>query len=186
MARSGMALVLQNLSLFKNLCRSRSIDWLGTRPDRTTVAFIHADEPRRRSHASAEADPDIKDGVYELFYSCDDGGGRGADSLLLVMRQGRLIGADRWGGLVTGRCEFDRPSRRHRFLVELDVPRDGILVTGAPAPCAKQSIELVADLSGAPYNATGMVELFGERISLELLYRGPVPLPPDGRRGTQR
>lgn len=121
----------------------------------------------------------IEDGVYELFYGPD--GSPCFDSLLLVMRRGQLIGADRWGGLVTGRAEPDGRGR-HRFLVSFDIPQGGILATGAVLSSTVQTFELVADLGEAPYKAAGSLDLMGKRISLELVYRGPVPLPRDGRK----
>lgn len=128
----------------------------------------------------------IADGVYELFYSCDSAQAGASDSLLILVRDGRLIGADRWGGLITGHHILDEETGGHRFVVELDVPANGILVTGAQPPAAKRTIELVADLSGAPYNARGRIDLFGAPVSLELVYRGPLALPGDPHRSVER
>lgn len=126
--------------------------------------------------------PNIKDGVYELFYRCPCGPlGSGSDSLLLVMRQGQLLGADRWGGLISGRCRFDEPTGRHHFEVMFDGPPDGVLVTGAAPPATTRTIELVADVAGSG-KASGTVDLFGESVSLELQYCGPLPAPPRSRR----
>lgn len=128
----------------------------------------------------------IKDGVYELFYRCQNQPPHaGSDSLLLVMRQGQLLGADRWGGLISGRCRFDEPSGRHHFEVIFDGPPDGVLVTGAAPPATTRSIELVTDVAGWD-KATGTVDLFGESVSLELQYCGPLPLPTERRQRASR
>lgn len=117
----------------------------------------------------------VRDGVYELFYRCADGDRDHADSLLLVLRQGQLLGADRWGGLISGQCKFDGTTGRHRFSVVFDGPPEGTLVTGQAAPPAAQAIELVTDIADGG-TARGTVELFGQSILLELSYRGPLPL----------
>lgn len=136
-----------------------------------------------RPPTAREIAPNIKDGVYELFYRIEtETQTASSDSLLLVMRQGQLLGADRWGGLISGHCRYDEPTGRHHFEVMFDGPPDGILVTGAAPPANTRTIELVAEAAGSG-KATGMVDLFGESVSLELQYCGPLPAPQRGRRG---
>jgi hypothetical protein len=62
-----------------------------------------------------------------------------------------------------------------------DGPPDGVLVTGAAPPTTTRTIELVADVAGSG-KASGTVDLFGESVSLELQYCGPLPAPPRSRR----
>jgi hypothetical protein len=133
----------------------------------------------RRARVTHEAA--IRDGVYELFYKSQRTADPSWDTLLLIMRQGHLLGADRWGGIIIGTCEFDPSVGRHKFTVTLDVPADGLLVTGAAAPSASQTIEFVAQLNGQTYSTAGTIELFGEAVAVELVYRGPVHLPKSSR-----
>ena len=151
------------------LAECRDVVWSrGTRNDVTTIL------------QNPLVSPAFQDGVYELFYRHDDVSNPSSDSLLLVMRQGQLLGADRWGGLISGHCRFDPSTGRHRFDVVFDAPAHGTLVTGNAPPSAAQPIELVTDVPDTG-RATGTIDLFGASVTLELQYRGPLPLPPTAR-----
>jgi hypothetical protein len=71
----------------------------------------------------------LRDGLYELFYRAEAEPDSGYESLLLALRNGNVLGSDRWGGVFAGRCDFDEGKREHRVQVRLLVPPGGMLVT---------------------------------------------------------
>lgn len=120
-------------------------------------------------------EPMLKDGVYELFYRSDAACDIAFDSLLLALRDGHILGSDKWGGVLTGRCEFDRQSDRHRVHVRLHVPPGGMLVTDDAPRILGAEIDLSLSFSEYSDIASGLVEVGGQPVRVELLFKGPVP-----------
>jgi hypothetical protein len=118
------------------------------------------------------------DGLYELQYRSDLAPGTQSDSLLVALRDGQLLGSDRWGGVFLGRCVFDEGRCRHKFTVQLQVPPGGMLVTDAVprAGGALIDIELdLLDLEAVAETGSGVVVVAGQPIRIELVYKGTVP-----------
>ncbi|MGE5267788.1 MAG: hypothetical protein ACM3L9_10525, partial [Deltaproteobacteria bacterium] len=73
----------------------------------------------------------ISEGLYSITYqSSGDSPERGGDALALV-GDGRLIGADGWGGKFEGTYRFDSARRTYHFHIWLRVPPAGETVTGS-------------------------------------------------------
>lgn len=116
----------------------------------------------------------LRDGLYELHYCSPEEPGDD-DSLLLALRDGRILGSDRWGGVLLGHCVFDAVSRKHKCSVRLQVPPGGELVTGrAPRPDG-DSIDIDADFDDAALSQSGVVDVGGQTVRIELQFKGPVP-----------
>ena len=117
----------------------------------------------------------LRDGLYELFYRVDADPSLGSDSLLLALRDGNILGSDKWGGLLTGRCDFITSADEHRVCVQLHVPPGGMLVTDAAPHSTSRSVAL--DLRFGEYAdlASGLVEVAGQPVRVELLFKGPMP-----------
>ena len=117
----------------------------------------------------------LQDGLYELFYRADAAPGLGSDSLLLALRDGNILGSDKWGGLLTGRCEYLIGPLEHHIHVQLYVPPGGILVTDdtpLPTGCA---VDLDLRFGNYADFASGLVEVAGQQVRVELLFKGPMP-----------
>lgn len=120
--------------------------------------------------------PDLlDDGLYSLSYgqsvAC---GGDGGDALA-VLRSGRIVGSDRWGGKFEGTCRFDTARKTNHVHVRLHVPPEGELVTGFCAGATGASVEVTAELArNGPLAATA-VDVAGQRVDLTLAYLGPLP-----------
>ena len=117
----------------------------------------------------------MEEGIYSLSYRGDTPGEDERDDALAVLRDGQILGSDRWGGLFTGSYEFDPIRQRGTVRVNLHVPPGGILVNGYVAGPDGSSVDLVATLEPpAPVSLT-TVELNGRPLRLELTYIGPLP-----------
>jgi hypothetical protein len=143
-----------------------------------STSFSHLDD---RLHPIGSTLPN---GVYDLFHRPWDSSDATWDSVLMMMVDGHLFGADRWGGLVTGRCDCRGIDDRRRLLVSLTIPCAGL----PSQPCATEQVAFDTDLPDvdgkAAFTLTGTVEFAGQRHTIELHYRGPVPLPESRRRRT--
>lgn len=119
----------------------------------------------------------LKDGLYELYYRAETDPDSGYDSLLLALRKGAILGSDRWGGVVTGRCEFDAATAQHQINVKLLVPPGGMLVTDQVPRIRGDSIDVAITLgtTGATSAQCGLVDVGGQQVRVELKFKGPVP-----------
>lgn len=119
----------------------------------------------------------LRDGVYELFYRAEAKPEGGFDSLLLALRNGNILGSDRWGGVFVGRCDFDAAKREHRVHVRLLVPPGGMLVTDDSPRLRGDQIDVALTL-GHPRDLStgcGLVDVGGQQVRVELQFKGPVP-----------
>ena len=118
----------------------------------------------------------LQDGLYELHYRPAGGmAGDDGDSLLLAMRNGKLLGSDRWGGVLLGHCIFDAQSQKHQFRVRLQVPPGGHLVTDSLPRPDGAIIAIDADFDDAALSRYGVVDVGGQPVRIELMFKGPVP-----------
>ncbi len=92
-----------------------------------------------------------------------------------MLRDGKILGSDPWGGVFVGSCEFDPQARLNKVRLRFDVPPDGTLITGFSAGPAGAVLDIVGVLDGAAPNATTVVEVAGAPVSVKLTYLGPLP-----------
>lgn len=115
------------------------------------------------------------DGLYHLSYEgrfepADPGG-----EALAVLRAGRIIGCDRWGGMFEGTYRFDHFSQTNQFHMCLKVPPEGELVTGLKGGPDGSSVEFVVALERATPVASATIEIESRAVDLKLTYLGPLP-----------
>lgn len=115
----------------------------------------------------------LENGLYDLRFQPiaaeqSDGG-----NALAILRDGRILGSDPWGGVFAGSCEFDTEARTTKVRVRLGIPPEGKLVTGFSAGPEGA----VLDIVGAFKQATPetVVEVAGAEVKLHLTYIGPLP-----------
>ena len=120
----------------------------------------------------------LRDGVYELYYRAEAEPHGGYESLLLALRDGSVLGSDRWGGVFTGRCEFDVQTHEHRIQVRLLVPPGGMLVTDRSPRAFGDQIDINVTLGDRHdiSSGCGLVDVGGQQVRVELQFKGPVPV----------
>ena len=113
----------------------------------------------------------LKDGLYELLYRSDTPAAA-SDSLLIMLRDGKVLGSDQWGGVLFGECRYDRDTGRHGVNVRLQVPPGGILITD-PTPRPEGCIiDIKMTLNDADEGGSGVVDVAGQPVRIELVYKG--------------
>ena len=117
----------------------------------------------------------LKDGLYELYYRALAAPEGCFESMLLVLRDGKVLGADTWGGVCLGNCSFDPRRGRYQINLCLHVPPGGVLITDdAPRPQGG-TIEIGAEMDDPRGYGSTLVEVCGQPVSIELQFRGPAP-----------
>lgn len=118
----------------------------------------------------------LRDGIYGLRYTAAAGGPSQDGDALAVLRDGRILGSDPWGGVFAGCCEFDAAARTNRMSLRFKVPPQGELITGFCAGPDGAVLDIMGACLPDAFEATVVVEVAGAPVSVHLTYLGPLPL----------
>jgi len=117
----------------------------------------------------------LEDGIYGLHYTAARSGEADEGNALAVLRAGKILGSDPWGGVFVGSCEFDADARLNKVHLRFDVPPEGMLITGFSAGPTGAVLDIVGAVERAAPNATMVVEVAGAPVCVQLTYLGPLP-----------
>jgi hypothetical protein len=120
----------------------------------------------------------FRNGIYKIDYRnpLEDGGA--CDDALVVVRDGKIIGADRHGGIYTGepRCfAASKNGPEESIALQLTAPPGGELINGITAGPAGASFELTGRFDPALDRQTTVIDVGGAPIELVVSYLGPLP-----------
>lgn len=119
--------------------------------------------------------PMLDEGIYTLDYRGEHMGQLDGDSALAVLRNGKILGSDRFGGVFAGSYEFDATNGRNKVHVRMQVPPGGELVNGFAAGPSGALIDIVAAFERAAPASKALVEVAGRPVEIQLTYLGPLP-----------
>ncbi len=117
----------------------------------------------------------LDEGIYGLSYRSGECCEPAADSALAVLRAGKVLGSDRWGGVFSGSYEFDNKREINTLHVRLRIPADGELVTGFTAGPEGATVDIVGAFARAAPMTTATVDVAGQPVEVQLRYLGPLP-----------
>jgi transcriptional regulator with XRE-family HTH domain len=117
----------------------------------------------------------LDEGIYGLAYKGEYLGHHDGGDALAVLRNGKILGSDRWGGVFAGSYEYDAVGEINKVHVRIEVPPEGMLVTGFSAGATGATLDIVAAFERASPLSSTRVEIAGRPIDLELTYLGPLP-----------
>jgi transcriptional regulator with XRE-family HTH domain len=117
----------------------------------------------------------LDEGIYGLSYKGEDAGLVDGGVALAVLRNGKILGSDRGGGVFKGSYWFDPVHETNRVHVRLNVPPEGQLVTGFAAGPEGAALDIVGSFErAAPVSAID-IEIDGRALEVQLTYLGPLP-----------
>jgi hypothetical protein len=117
----------------------------------------------------------LENGHYGLEYTAGTGDAPEGGSGPAVLRNGKILGSDPWGGVFTGRCEFDPEARLNMVRLRFDVPPEGTLITGFSAGPGGAVLDILGAFECTALELTTLVEVAGAPVSVHLAYLGPLP-----------
>jgi hypothetical protein len=118
----------------------------------------------------------IDDGIYGLDYIAPNGDMcDGIGSLLVVLREGKILGSDNLGGVFSGNYEFSLEEALNKIYVRMRIPPRGELVTGYAAGPEGAILDIVGAVTRTEAVTVTRVEVAGEPIDVRLTYIGPLP-----------
>lgn len=115
----------------------------------------------------------LENGLYDLrFQPVAETHGDSGNALAIV-RNGKILGSDPWGGVFAGSCEFDAQARTTNVRVCFDIPPEGQLITGFSAGPEGATLDIVGAFKQATPET--VVNVAGAEVKLHLTYLGPLP-----------
>lgn len=130
-----------------------------------------ADELRRVKGRSKMMD----EGIYGLEYRAEFMGEAETGSALAALRNGKILGSDRWGGVFVGSYDYDPVSERNSVHLRLSVPPEGRLITGFSAGPEGAAIDIVGSFERAAPLTKAVAEVAGHPVEVTMKYLGPLP-----------
>lgn len=122
----------------------------------------------------------LDDGIYGLRFEPD---GAGADvgrssftggEALAVLRQGRILGSDPYGGVFRGRCRYDAARGEAIVDVRLAVPPYGVLLTGLQAGADGTFLDISGRFPLPKPVSSAVIDLGGVPVAVALRFVGPL------------
>lgn len=118
----------------------------------------------------------LDDGVYGLSF--ESRGGREDSPLrgegLAVLRDGRVLGSDRHGGVFRGHYRYDAARGEAVVEVRLAIPPNGVLLTGLEAGPDGAFLDVRGRFPLSRPVSTTMVDIGGTTVAVELRFVGPL------------
>ena len=144
------------------------------RPFNLAVSMISSCEaaifaPRRGGTSDARG-RDLRPVVSPRHTTASRGG-----SGLAVLREGKVLGSDPLGAVFTGTYEFDPARQLNKVRLRLDVPADGVLVTGFSAGPSGATLDIVGAFAGTSAETTAFIQIAGAPVGVQIRYLGPLP-----------
>lgn len=130
-----------------------------------------AEELRRVKGRSKMMD----EGIYGLEYRAEFMGEAETGSALAALRNGKILGSDRWGGVFVGSYDYDPVSERNSVHLRLSVPPEGRLITGFSAGPEGAAIDIVGSFERAAPVTTAITKVAGHPVEVTMKYLGPLP-----------
>lgn len=119
----------------------------------------------------------IDEGLYNVEYRssllCSSDGDYG--SALAVLRNGKILGSDRWGAVFMGSYEFDPVQETNSVHLRLHVPPQGELVTGFAAGPQGAVIDVAGQFERAAPVSRTVAEVAGQPVEVTMTYLGALP-----------
>jgi hypothetical protein len=117
----------------------------------------------------------LDNGLYDLSYRLDGEASALTETALVVLRDGTVLGSDRWGGVFEGRYFLAAHSGRQTLDVVFQLPRGGVLITASEPSADGEFIRVVAELDEADGRPTFVAPVAGQPVRFFLDYKGRLP-----------
>lgn len=117
----------------------------------------------------------MDEGLYNVEYRSNACVDQERGSALAALRNGKILGSDRWGGVFMGSYEYDPVTERNSVHLRLSVPPEGRLVTGFSAGPEGATLDVVGSFERAAPITKAQALVAGEPVEVTMTYLGPLP-----------
>lgn len=117
----------------------------------------------------------LDEGLYNLEYRAEYLGESDSGTALAVLRNGKILGSDRHGGVFMGSYEYDAMTGLNAVHLRMHVPPDGMLVTGFAAGPDGATVDVVGSFGRAAPATSAFAEVAGRPVEVTMTYLGALP-----------
>lgn len=117
----------------------------------------------------------LDEGVYRITYHGRTRGDDETDQALAVLRNGKILGSDRHGGIFMGSYRYDRTRNLNSVHLRIEVPPDSMLVNGYATGPEGGQVEVMCHVARAAPLSHATVKVAGQPVDFEFNYLGPLP-----------
>lgn len=117
----------------------------------------------------------LRDGIYHVAYAADTQTPGCHDEALAIVRDGKILGSDRNGGVYSGFVDQDGSGDRDSVVLICEVPPGGELVTGFSAGPHGAIIPISGVVAADALWQQTRLMIAGQALDIELAYLGPLP-----------
>lgn len=119
----------------------------------------------------------LADGLYDLSYRSPPTANAEQGYGVFSLRNGRILGSDRWGGVFRGEIRYDAARELARVALRFTAPAHGVLVTGLNSGPHGLALDITAELKAEETASVALVAVAGSPVAVEFSYIGPLPRP---------
>lgn len=113
----------------------------------------------------------LQNGVYEISFQSIDR----IDRANAILRDGTILGSDKWGAVFAGQWQFDADQALDRVTLRLQVPPKGELITGFSAGPHGAIVDIVGAFAHDQAGKRAKIEIGGQPLDVELSFVSPLP-----------
>lgn len=117
----------------------------------------------------------LRDGLYEIKYSHAASLTENCETVLVSVRHGNILGADKLGGFYSGVSGAASNPKLHWLDLECWLPPLRRLVSGSESGPDGETLKIAVPIDPAADRQTVFIEVLNEPIQLDLAYIGPLP-----------
>lgn len=117
----------------------------------------------------------FKQGLYKIAYRNLDLANPETESALALLRDGKIMGSDRNGGVFMGTVDFDQAQALSHVQLQIDVPPGGELITGFSGGTHGATLDIDGYFADPNPDSKAIVNVGSGSIEVELSYLGPLP-----------
>ncbi|MGD9785742.1 MAG: helix-turn-helix domain-containing protein [Hyphomicrobiaceae bacterium] len=117
----------------------------------------------------------LDEGLYNVEYWPNQAKQGESGSALAVLRNGKILGSDRFGGVFVGSYQFDAAKEVNAVHLRMHVPPEGVLVTGFAAGSDGATVDIVGSFARAAPVTRARAEVAGRAVEVQMTYLGPLP-----------
>lgn len=116
-----------------------------------------------------------RDGLYSVTFFVEGGSEENSSDALAVLRDGAILGSDKFGGVFEGRLVGKSSGNGVGFSLRVRIPAGGVLVTGRRIGAQEAILDVVGELAHTEEVLEGFCEIEGERLVVIFRYIGLLP-----------
>lgn len=117
----------------------------------------------------------FRDGLYSVKFFMQGAGEEDSGEALAILREGSILGSDKFGGVFEGRLVVGPCGRKAGVSLRVGIPPGGVVVTGKRVAGEETVLEVVGELSMTGDLLEGVCDLDGGRLVVNFRYIGVLP-----------